>query len=388
MPGVHRVLPYKRVGMIRARERWMPAFSRMRIVEEVRRLDNGSVAVPSLQSLASAGVVMRALVTVGILGLALAACGDAEQAQGPDRLNQMIPLIEQGLPVFGVAHPPYVASRRRRGPQGADPSAEAPPEPDLAESARELVAYELGDYELNDYSPDSADRYRAFMQGIVAEGGSAHTHPFLSKVPIMHRDPDAATARVIEQLDEGQVVVVMQQVETVEEVQQAIAAMRFTSQGGVRPERGFERAAAYWGLSEAEYLERADLWPLNPDGELLLMVIIESREGVANADAIAAVPGVSIVTVGSGTLGGVFTETNAEGERERDQEGFDAAVATILQACKEAGRSCGYPANNPADVERLMAEGWDFFIMQRRNQDAFDAVATGHRLSGRSAQGS
>jgi 4-hydroxy-2-oxoheptanedioate aldolase len=224
------------------------------------------------------------------------------------------------------------------------------------------------------------------MRAIVAEGGSAHTHPFLSKIPIIHRDPDAATARLIEQLNEGQVVVVMQEVETVEEVQQAIAAMRFTSKGGVRPERGFERAAAYWGLSQAEYLEKADVWPLNPDGELLLMVIIESREGVANAGAIAAVPGVSIVTVGSGTLGGVFTDTDAAGERVRDQEGFDAAVATILAACKESGRSCGYPANNPADVERLMAEGWDFFIMQRRNQDAFDGVVTGHRLSGRSSQ--
>ena len=106
------------------------------------------------------------------------------------------------------------------------------------------------------------------MRAIVAEGGSARTHPFLSKIPIIHRDPEAATARLIEQLDEGQVVVVMQQVETVEEVEQAIAAMRFTSNGGVRPESGFERAAAYWGVSEAEYLERADVWPLNPNGEL------------------------------------------------------------------------------------------------------------------------
>ena len=114
-------------------------------------------------------------------------------------------------------------------------------------------------------------------------------------------------------------------VETVEEVNQAIAAMRFTSQGGVRPEEGFERAAAYWGMTEAEYLEKADVWPINPNGELLISVIIESHEGVANAREISAMPGVAVVTVGSGTLGGVFTSTNAEGERVRDQEGFDAA---------------------------------------------------------------
>jgi len=35
-----------------------------------------------------------------------------------------------------------------------------------------------------------------------------------------------------------------------------------------------------------------------------------------------------------------------------------------------------------------MADGWDFLIMQRRNQDSFDAVVTGRRLSGRPIPGS
>ena len=66
----------------------------------------------------------------------------------------------------------------------------------------------------------------------------------------------------------------------------------------------------------------------------------------------------------------------------RDQAGFDAGVAAILAACKEFKKSCGYPANNPAEVEKLMKDGWDFLIMQRRDQAAFDAVLTGRRLSG------
>lgn len=324
---------------------------------------------------------MRWSVVIGALGLATMACaGPTEET--PDRLNQMIPLIEQGLPVLGVSHPPYAAFRRR-GQEEADVE-----QPDLAEVAREVVAYQEGDYELNNYSPATADRYRGFMEAIVAAGGSARTHPFMAKIPIMHTDPATTTQRLIDQLNDGQVAVAMQQVETVEEVEQAIAAMRFPSQGGVRPESGFERAAAYWGMTPEEYLERADVWPLNPAGELLVNVIIESREGVANVRAIAAMPGVAIVTVGSGTLGGVFTSMDADGERVRDQEGFDEAVATVLAACKEFGKSCGYPANNPAQVEELMAEGWDFLIMQRRNQDAFDAVQTARRLSGRTVEGS
>lgn len=331
---------------------------------------------------------MRSLILLAAIGLAATACAETDQpqaadqpqapdqAQAADRLNPVIPLLEQGLPVLGVVHPPYTAGRG---------GSEAP---DLEAAARELVEYQLGDFVLNSYSPRSADRYRAFMRAIVEAGGSARTHPFLAKIPIVHRDPEEATRRLTDQLNDGQVAVAMQEVETVEEVEQVIAAMRFTSKGGVRPEEGFERAAAYWDMTEAEYLEKADVWPLNPDGELLLTVIIESPEGVANAREISAVPGVSVVIVGAGTLGGVFTSRNAEGERVRDQEGFDAAVATVLAACKEFGKSCGYPANDPAEVEALMADGWDFFIMQRRNQDAFDAVLTGRRLAGRPLQGS
>ena len=328
---------------------------------------------------------MRWSVVLSVVGLALLACAEPEQVQVTDRLNQMIPLIEQGLPVLGIAHPPYAARRRRggRGQAVGEAPGAPPPEPDISEAARELVAYHLGDYELNTYSPNSVDRYREFIRAIAAAGGSARTHPFVAKIPIMHTDPAGTTQRLIDQLNDGQVVVEMQEVETVEEVNQAIAAMRFTSQGGVRPEEGFERAAAYWEMTEAEYLEKADVWPINPNGELLISVIIESHEGVANAREISAMPGVAVVTVGSGTLGGVFTSTNAEGERVRDQEGFDAAVATVLAACKEFNKSCGYPANNPAQVEALMADGWDFLIMQRRNQDSFDAVVTGRRLSGR-----
>ena len=328
---------------------------------------------------------MRWSVVLGVVGLALLACAEPEEVQVTDRMNQMIPLIEQGLPVLGIAHPPYAARRRRggRGQAVGEAPGTPPPEPDISEAARELVAYQLGDYELNTYSPNSVDRYREFIRAIVAAGGSARTHPFVAKIPIMHTDPAGTTQRLIDQLNDGQVVVEMQEVETVEEVNQAIAAMRFTSQGGVRPEEGFERAAAYWEMTEAEYLEKADVWPINPNGELLLSVIIESHEGVANAREISAMQGVAVVTVGSGTLGGVFTSTNSEGERVRDQEGFEAAVATVLAACKEFNKSCGYPANNPAQVEALMADGWDFLIMQRRNQDSFDAVVTGRRLSGR-----
>ena len=36
----------------------------------------------------------------------------------------------------------------------------------------------------------------------------------------------------------------------------------------------------YWGLTPQEYYDAADLWPLDPEGNILLMGIIEEAEGV------------------------------------------------------------------------------------------------------------
>ncbi|MBI4472248.1 MAG: hypothetical protein HY646_06240 [Acidobacteria bacterium] len=301
------------------------------------------------------------------------------QAQTVRRLNPMIALLEQRLPVFGITHPAIVAGQRGRGAAPAQPV----PQPVIADAARETVAYKLGDFQYNSYSPASADRFREYMRAILDAGASMRTHAFISKIPIVHGDPAAAAARIVDQLNAGHAGIMMQEVESANEVRQAIAAMRFRSKGGTRPEEGIGLAAAYWKLNEAEYREKADLWPLNPNGELVLWAIIESKEGIAKAREIAAVPGLSVLIVGAGTLGGVFSSTGADGQRVRDQAGFDAAVAAVLAACKEFKLACSHPANNPAEIEKLTAQGFSVFTMQRRDQAGFDAVLAGRRLSGR-----
>ena len=68
--------------------------------------------------------------------------------------------------------------------------------------------------------------------------------------------------------------------------------------------RGSEPTAApIWGISPEEYLERCDPWPLNPKGELMLGVKLESPEGIANCDEILAVPGLAFAEMGPGDLG-------------------------------------------------------------------------------------
>ena len=68
--------------------------------------------------------------------------------------------------------------------------------------------------------------------------------------------------------------------------------------------RGSEATAApIWGVSQQEYMQRCDPWPLNPEGELLLGVKLESPEGIANCEAICAVPGLGFAEMGPGDLG-------------------------------------------------------------------------------------
>ena len=72
---------------------------------------------------------------------------------------------------------------------------------------------------------------------------------------------------------------------------------------GQRGAGGQGYAAGIWGLSGVEYAQKADPWPLNPEGELMLGLKIEDRECVANAEFICKVPGLAFAEWGPGDMG-------------------------------------------------------------------------------------
>ncbi len=116
--------------------------------------------------------------------------------------------------------------------------------------------------------------------------------------------------------------------ESADEVRAGLAAMRFKGNGGTRPD-AVGSAPAYWGMSEQEYKRKADLWPLNPDGELINWTIVESKQGLAHVREIAAVKGIGVLWPGAGTLRQVFSSTNAAGERVLDQAGWENAIQQV-----------------------------------------------------------
>ena len=110
--------------------------------------------------------------------------------------------------------------------------------------------------------------------------------------------------------------------------------MRFKSKGGTRPD-DVGAAPAYWGMSEKEYREKADLWPLNPDGELINWTIVESKAGLAKVREIAAVKGIGVLWPGAGTLRGVFSARPTRRASACGRRGVGSAIQQVLSACKE-----------------------------------------------------
>jgi 4-hydroxy-2-oxoheptanedioate aldolase len=119
--------------------------------------------------------------------------------------------------------------------------------------------------------------------------------------------------------------------------------------------RGYGTAAASWawGLSAAEYERRADVLPLNPDGDLLAIAMIESVEGLKNLDEIASVPGVGALFLGAGS-----DLSRSLGVPASSPE-LEAAFQQVLKACKSHKVACGITATSGNDVARRVKEGWN-----------------------------
>lgn len=127
--------------------------------------------------------------------------------------------------------------------------------------------------------------------------------------------------------------------------------------------RGSEAtAAAVWGLSNSDYMQRCDPWPLNPKGELLLGVKIESPEGIANCEAVLAVPGLGFAEMGPGDLGLSlgYTTLQLDPYPPEMQEARDRVFA----ACRKNGLAF-LEVCSPANIVRRLDEGVRVIAGQR-----------------------
>ncbi len=135
-------------------------------------------------------------------------------------------------------------------------------------------------------------------------------------------------------------------------------------------------AAWFWGLSRPEYSLRADVWPANPNGELLLFLQIETVEGVKNVEEILSVPGIGVVFVGPERL--VVVARSAAGLTRTRRGGADGA-----ERRDEEKHSSGYHGYGGRRRQQAEAGLQNRIAAERRprSADGCDAEARtdGHR---------
>ncbi|MEE2965362.1 MAG: aldolase/citrate lyase family protein [Acidobacteriota bacterium] len=230
------------------------------------------------------------------------------------------------------------------------------------ENARSLGRSDL-DYVYVDmeHGPMDFVALQTFLLGLtdraaVAEQGSvAQTvTPLVRLAPYGRESPHWAAKQA---LDIGVMGLIFPAIETADQARRAVQSMRYPQRRDARyPEpRGLRgsgptAAAWFWGLSTADYVRHADTWPLNPAGDLVALMMIESTEAVRNVEAIAAVPGVAGFYLGPSDL------SNSLGVA-RDDPGVEAAIQTVVDACVRHGIACGITASE-VDMPRRIAQGF------------------------------
>jgi 4-hydroxy-2-oxoheptanedioate aldolase len=123
---------------------------------------------------------------------------------------------------------------------------------------------------------------------------------------------------------------------------------------GRRGVHGATTAARIWGVTADEYLEKADVWPLNPNGELLLGLKLEDKYALANAEENVRVPGIAFAEWGPADMAlSLGTERSGPGPLP---PALRQARAKVLTATK-ASRIFFLNAVTPDDVVDMIKEG-------------------------------
>jgi 4-hydroxy-2-oxoheptanedioate aldolase len=185
-------------------------------------------------------------------------------------------------------------------------------------------------------------------------------------------------------LDRGAYGIVWPHIETVEQARNAVAACRYPrpkgapryEPAGLRGD-GPTTARRYWGLTQQEYYDKADVWPLDPNGEVVVMLMIEDTPGIANLrDMLKHVPGIGGVLIGEGDL-----SQELGIPRQYDHPELRAAMAEVLATCREFDVPVGHPHVNGKNIERVLQEGYRFLMVSPVR--SLEPLELGRKLAGR-----
>jgi len=171
----------------------------------------------------------------------------------------------------------------------------------------------------------------------------------------------------------------------VEEAYNAVAACRYPrlkgkplyEPAGIRGD-GPTQAVRYWGIALQEYYERADVWPLAPHGEILVVLMIEDTAGIANLpDMLTNVPGIGAVLIGEGDL-----SQELGYPRQYEHKVVLDAMAQVVATCEKHNVVVGHPHVEAANAERIIKEGYRYLMCAAPR--SFATLEKARGLAGRS----
>jgi 4-hydroxy-2-oxoheptanedioate aldolase len=262
-------------------------------------------------------------------------------AEDGARLNRTIETLEAGESVFGIFTGNFSLANARG----------------VARSGLDFIIIDM------EHTPVDVGLLQTFLLGMtdktrMLEKGNAQMDVTpLVRIPMNGRENSQWMVKQV--LDMGVFGIMFPYVETRQDAELAIRSMRYPQRRGdsaMEPAglRGASPGIASWYWGTRDYMERADVWPLDPQGELLAVIQIESRMAVENIEEIASVPGIGAIFIGPSDLSISYGVPN-----QIDHPEVDAAMKKVLSVCKSRGIPCGLTTNQDT-VADYLKEGYSF----------------------------
>lgn len=243
------------------------------------------------------------------------------------RINRAIDLLERKKPIFftGITELGFESGQRH------------------ADTWMDYICIDL------EHLPFDMTALSAFMDGLIAAGPTSSGHrtpPVIVTLPMDGTDERTVRTNswmIKQALATGVHGLMLCHVESPGAVRAFVESARFghgpsVDKGlgvGRRGSGGQDRAAEVWNISTSDYLDRADVWPLNPEGELMLGLKLEDPRALEQAEACIAVPGIALAEWGPGDMGMGF------GLKEAHDPPYPPnmleARAIVKSACDRAG---------------------------------------------------
>ena len=281
------------------------------------------------------------------------------------RLNGAIRALEAGKPAFVPFSPAEIGSALT-----------------ISSAPFDGVVFEMehGPYDIK--ALRDCLQYMLNRRQIVTSGSIAPAVTPFVRIPPNGGENNQWLAKQV--LDIGVYGVIWPHVSTVDDARNAVVACRYprppeakyyepAGQRGDAP----TAAARYWGLTGPEYYQRADVWPLNPQGEILVVIMCEEKRAIANLPKmLEQVPGIGVVLIGEGDL-----SQDLGHPREYEHPAVVSAMNDILAICQHYNVPCGHPHVGTKNIQGLITQGYRWLMPGV--VPSFAALELGRKATGR-----